>query len=154
MRALTLFSKRALTATLLASSLFALPSCGPDYALFKVSVTSSNKDRDQITQCRMTIRANWKDNDNPGELVLDHYQMTPKRNSDGTLAEGCEGAKTGANIGTFDYSTSRSAGTLKFFVEAINGGNDQVLQKGASDAITVRAFEPSKTEIPVSFDIK
>ena len=149
MRALTLLSKRALTATLLASSLFALPSCGPDYALFKVSVTSTNKERDQIDKCFMTIFADGDEK----KLVLDHYQMTQKRVGGTLEEEGCLGSFTGPKIGTFDYSTSRSSGTLTFQVDA-KDGNAKVLQTGKSAAITVRAFEPSKTEIPVSFDIK
>lgn len=148
MRLSTKFSKGLFAASMLAGSLLAMSGCGPDYAIFKVTVTSVTTPRNNIEECRMSIT-----NEN-GVKVMDGYPL-PKvygKDSTGTpvLEQGCGDGQTKANIGTLSYSSSRKGGTLTFQVDALDN-KGAVLQTGASGAIAPAPYPP---EISVGVTIK
>ncbi len=152
MRSLTRFSKGLLAVGVLAGSLLGMSGCGPDYALFRVDVSSATSPRNQIDECRMTIT------DEKGAVVLDHFLLKavagPQDSSgNATLLQGCQSGITNPRIGTFSYSSSRTTGTLTFQVDAYdnsNGGH-AVVQTGSSDPIAPKAYPP---EVPVTITIK
>jgi len=152
MRFFARFSKGLLGAGLVAGALLAMSGCGPDYAIYKVDITSiDSSNRSDIAYCRITIT------DESGKTVLDHHALN-----------GCTGL-TNQNIGTFSYSSSRSSGSLNFTVEAYDANsydpndhknydpNDKtawpknLLQRGEVDNVPVKAYPP---EIPVTIAIK
>jgi hypothetical protein len=153
MRLFSGISKGLLGAGLVVGALLATSGCGPDYAIYKVDISSiESSNRGDIAYCRLTIT------DEGGKTVLDHYALQAVYNGSGDLVQGCAGTKTNSHIGVFSYSSSRSSGSLKFTVEAYNAnGYDPTdttnnrLQMGASDNIPVKAYPP---EIPVSIAIK
>jgi hypothetical protein len=142
MRSLKAVSKGLLLAGGAAASM-TLAGCGPDYAIFRVNVTSASP-RNDIEVCRMTVTAET------GEVVLKDYplQSVWGADSDGnpTLKQGCEGGMTLFNVGTFSYSTSRSGGSLKFTVNAYNDevliNDDTLIQTKTSDPQEVKAYPP------------
>jgi hypothetical protein len=143
MRSFTRFSKGLFTAGVLASSLLGMGACGPDYALFKVDVSSSVSPRNDIDECRMTVT------DEKGVAVMSDFllkSVAGPLDSSGnpTLIQGCASQITNPRIGIFSYSSSRTTGTLTFRVDAysnINGGH-KVVQAGCSDAIAPKAYPP------------
>ena len=159
MRSFTRFSKGLYTALMLAVSGLGLGACGPDYALFKVDITSSKSPRNNIEDCRMTIT------DEKGVPVLDNYVLGTvagdPNDTSGTLSQGCSGGITGQKIGRFSYSSSRTSGTLTFQVDAwdnhglscgwVTGDPPCVpVQSGSSGPIAPKAFPP---EVPVTIVI-
>jgi hypothetical protein len=147
MRLFSRFSKGLLGAGLVASALFSMSGCGPDYAVYRVDITSiDSSNRSDIAQCRITITAN----DSP-KPALDHY-----------LLNDCAGLTT-SKIGTFSYSSSRSSGSLNFIVESYDAnGYDPTdrtnhrLQWNENDKpgpIAVKAYNGPADEIPVSIAI-
>jgi hypothetical protein len=149
------FSKALVVAGMLAGPVLGLCGCGPDYAIFKVNVTSTTSPRNNIEECRLTIT------DENGHLVLDKYSLDPvygPLDSAGnqTLDQGCAAPLTKANIGVLSYSSSRTSGTLTFRVDAWDNKGQQCgytctpVQTGSSDAKPV-AYPP---EISVSVVIK
>jgi hypothetical protein len=151
MRSFTQFSKGFLATGMLAASLVGISGCGPDYSLFKVTVTSANPDREDIYECLMSVR------DENDELVLDRYRLKTVSGGAGEpLIQGCEAGLTTGNIGTLSYSTSRTSGTLTFQVDAFNNKNgDHVLiQTGKSDPKQPKVYSGPNDEIPVPVTIK
>jgi hypothetical protein len=154
MRSFTQFSKGLLATGMLAASLVGIGGCGPDYSLFKVTVTSSTSPRDDIYECLMTVK------DENGNLVLDRYRLKAIYGGAGEhLVQGCEAGLTNTNgtIGTLSYSSSRTSGTLTFQVDAFdnsNGGH-KVVQTGASDAKQPKVYNGgANDEVPVTIVIK
>jgi hypothetical protein len=154
MRSFTQFSKGLFAAGILAISLAGISGCGPDYALFKVDVSSSTSPRNDIEECRMTIT------NGDGRTVLDSFVLAtvagpPDSSGNLTLAQGCGGGITNAHIGTFSYSSSRTTGTLKFRVDAYNAsgsnGGQKIVQTGESAAVAPAKYPP---EVPVTVVIK
>lgn len=140
------FLKTGIGIALMAGALLGAPGCGPDYALFRVHVTSTNtshEKRDQVSKCVMTIT------NESGGVVLDQYYLQPLRR-DGTLVQGCSPGEMVSDVATFDYSTSRKSGTLTFRVDAMDD-NFNTYQTGESAPIAVKPYPP---EIEVSFAIK
>lgn len=126
-----------------------LTGCGPDYALFKVHVTSDSNRREDIKVCKMAIQ-NEKGGYVVNELVL---EKQADYNSAGELVlrQGCGDGLTKAEVGYFSYSTSRTSGELKFTVTALGGPDDQtVIQKGEGSA----GVQSSSAEIPVQVPMK
>lgn len=163
MRSLTTSSQGLFAAGMLAASLLGISSCGPDYAIFKVEISSSTSPRNNIEECRLTIL------DEKNVVVLDKYRLPsvygPQVGGALTLAQGCEGGLTNAKIGTLSYSSSRTSGTLTFRVDAWDNKGDacghipdnpnvpgcKPVQTGSSAAITPKAYPP---EIPVTITIQ
>jgi hypothetical protein len=161
MRSLTTFSKGLLTCGLLAGSL--LSGCSSDYALFKVTIVSTNAaNRNSIQQCRMTIKdennnyviggSDGAGNDDPNKgYLLKSVAGAPDPNTGAqTLSQGCLGELTRAQIGTFSYSSSRTTGTLTFRVDGVDS-NGNSIQTGTSDPKTPAKFPP---EVEVAVAIK
>ena len=147
MRFLQRISKGLLGAGLVAGALLAMSGCGPDYAIYKVNISSTDSSTlDSIAQCRITVTPS-----DSAKPVLDHYVLN-----------GCTGL-TNQNIGTFSYSSSRSSGSLNFIVEAYDAnGYDPTdrtnhrLQWNENDKpgpIAVKAYNGPADEIPVSIAI-
>jgi hypothetical protein len=130
-------SKSLLVAASMAMASLGLSACGPDYAIFKVHVTSANP-RNDINSCTMTI-TNEADKD-----VLKDWVLKKEYSNDGagniTLKQGCEGGLTKADVGYFSYSSSRSSGSLLFWVKAL-GDNGELIQTKSARA-EVKAFPP------------
>lgn len=149
MRSFMQFSKGLLATGMLAASLVGISGCGPDYSLFKVTVTSKDSPRNTIDECLMTIT------DDQGKLVLDRYRLKAIYGAAGEpLIQGCESALTTGNIGTLSYSSSRTSGTLTFQVDAFdnsNGGH-KVVQTGKGSA-TPKAYNGPSDEISVPITI-
>ena len=147
MRLFTRFSKGLLAAGILAACSFGMSACGPDYAIFRVDVTSTTPDtRNKIEECRMTIT------DENGKPVLDNYPLGYLLATDTSgityAKQGCYAGLTPAKVGTFSYSTSRSSGSLTFVVNALdNGGN--TVQKGCATQ-AVKAYPP-EVSVPLTF---
>lgn len=124
-------------------ALLGLSGCGPDYAIFKVHVTSASP-RNDIEACYMTI-----EDVGTGKLVLDTAPLSKETGVDSsgafTLKQGCQGGVTPANVGYFSYSSSRSSGTLRFTVMGTGNDIGKVLQIRSAEA-EVKAYPP---EIPV-----
>jgi hypothetical protein len=144
MRFLQRISNGLLGAGFVAGALLAMSGCGPDYAIYKVNISSTDSSTlDSIAQCRITVTPS-----DSAKPVLDHYVLN-----------GCTGL-TNQNIGTFSYSSSRSSGSLKFKVEAYdaNGYDPSDTTKNRlqwndpdkSDPIPAKAYPP---EITVSIAI-
>jgi hypothetical protein len=161
MRSSTRFSKGLFTAPMLAVAVLGLGACGPDYALFRVDITSSYTSREKIEECRMTIT------DEKGVPVLDNYVLGTvagdPNDTSGTLSQGCGGGITGQKIGRFSYSSSRTSGTLTFQVDAwdnhglscgwVVGAPPCVpVQSGSSGAIAPKAFPP-EVQVTVLTDV-
>jgi hypothetical protein len=118
MRSFTQFSKGLFATGILAASLVGISGCGPNYSLFKVTVTSKDIPREKISSCLMTIT------DEQGRLVLDSYQLKAIPGAAGELlVQGCAPSLTPQNIGTLSYSSSRTSGALTFKVEAFDDSN-------------------------------
>jgi len=151
MRSFTQYSKGLFATGMLAASLVGITGCGPDYSLFKVSVTSATSPRNQIDECLMTVK------DEGGNLVLDGYRLKAVYGAAGEpLIQGCESALTTGNIGTLSYSTSRTSGTLTFQVDAFdnsNGGH-KVVQTGASEPKQPKVYNGPNDEISVPITIR
>ena len=154
MRSFTQFSKGLFAAGMLATSLVGISGCGPDYALFKVDVSSSTSPRNDIELCRMTVT------NGDGRTVLDDFVLEtvagPNDSSGNpTLAQGCGGEMTNAHIGVFSYSSSRTSGTLKFRVDAYNApganGGQKIIQTGESADVATAMYPP---EVQVTVVIK
>lgn len=161
MSSLTRFSKGLFAAGVLAGSLLGMSGCGPDYALFKVDVSSSTSPRNDIEECRMTItdengKAVQGAVDSNGNVIpsngflLKTVAGPPDSSGNATLLQGCQGAITNPRIGTFSYSSSRTTGTLTFQVDALNSASE-VVQTGKSDPIAPKAYPP---EVQVTVTIK
>ena len=161
MRSFTRFSKGLLAAGVLAGSLLGMSGCGPDYALFKVEVSSSTSPRNNIEQCRMTItdengKAVLGAVDSNGEVIPTNgfllKTVAGPNDADGhaTISQGCAGGLTQGRIGTFSYSSSRTTGTLTFQVNGLNSDN-VVVQTGSSDPFAPKAYPP---EVQVTVTIK
>jgi len=153
MRSFKRCSKGRFTAGMLAVSMLGLGACGPDYALFKVSITTKDPSS-EIEECRMTIT------DEKGSAVLDHFLLktvagSPDSQGNSTLLQGCQGGMTKSNIGLFSYSSSRTTGTLTFQVDAYNStaanGGQKVIETGNSGPVAPAAYPP---EVTVSLEIK
>ncbi len=139
MRTSTLFRNSLCAAGL---ALLGLSGCGPDYAIFKVHVTSAAP-RDDIKECRMTITDN-------GKKILDEFPLEKEYGTDSAgqpiLRQGCEGSMTRADVGYFSYSTSRKSGSLTFTVTGWGGpDNLTVIEQGTSEAKEVKAYPPEIT---------
>jgi hypothetical protein len=154
MRSFTQVSKALFAAGMLAAALVGTSGCGPDYALFKVSVSSSTSPRNDIELCRMTIT------DENNRTVLDSFVLEtvggpPDSSGNPTLTQGCGGGMTNAYIGAFSYSSSRTTGTLKFRVDAYNApgsnGGQKIVQTGESAPVAPVKYPP---EVPVTVVIK
>jgi hypothetical protein len=117
-----------------------LSACGPDYAIYKVHVTSASP-RDDVEYCYLTI-TNEK-----GEDVLKLQELEKAYTTDavGSLAlkQGCQGGLTKPDVGYFSYSTSRTSGSLTFTVIGVNHDNipEKPVQKAESSA-DVKAYPP------------
>jgi hypothetical protein len=143
MRSFAKFSQGLLAAGMLAGSLLSMSGCGPDYAIYKVDVTSAKSPRNDIEECRMTIT------DENDKVVLENYLLMavsgPPDSSGGpTLIQGCSGGITNARIGTFSYSSSRTSGALIFQVDAYNSpaNGSQVVQTGKSGKMAPSPYPP------------
>jgi|SRR5450631_1366525 len=131
MRFLQRISNGLLGAGFVAGALLAMSGCGPDYAIYKVNITSTDSSTlDTIAQCRITVTPS-----DSAKPVLDHYVLN-----------GCAGL-TNQNIGTFSYSSSRSSGSLNFTVEAYNAtgydptdGTKNRVQWGETDGSPAKAY--------------
>jgi hypothetical protein len=155
---------------MLAASLVGIGGCGPDYALFKVNVTSSTSPRTQIEECFMSIK------DEKDKLVLDRYEFHKVYGAAGEpMIQGCEGGLTTDRIGSLSYSSSRTSGTLTFRVNAWDNNGTRCghiaddervaqgdqpasppcvpLQTGNGSA-TPKTYNGPNDEIPVSVTIK
>jgi hypothetical protein len=111
MNFLARFSKGLVATLFVVGAASCLAACGPDYTLFKIHVSSAQP-RNDIDRCTMTIKSG-------DQKVLDEYQLLTVASSDPTtLAQGCAGGMTPANVGLFSFSTSRTSGTLTFTVNA------------------------------------
>jgi hypothetical protein len=148
MRSFTRFSKGLFTAGVLAGSLLGMGACGPNYALFRVDVSSGTSPRNQIEECRMTIT------DENGVVVMNNLPLKtiqgPQDSSgNATLIQGCQGGITNPNIGTFSYSSSRTSGTLTFRVDALDN-KQNVIQTGSG----VGSPAPFPPEVQVTVIIK
>jgi hypothetical protein len=125
-------------------------ACGPDYAIYKVHVTSASP-RDDVEYCYIKI-TNEK-----GEDVLKLQELEKEYTTDpgGGLAlkQGCQGGLTKANVGYFSYSTSRSSGSLSFTVLGLDHDNnpDKPVQQAEARDVQVKAYPP---EIEVNLDMQ
>ena len=143
MRPSTKFSKRLFAASMLAGSLLAMSGCGPDYAIFKVTITSVTTPRNNIEECRMSIT-----NEN-GVKVMDDYPL-PKvygKDSSGNtvLQQGCGDGQTNGNIGTLSYSRSSTSGTLTFTVDAWDNTGQQCGYTKVAPCLPVQTSQTSDT---------
>jgi hypothetical protein len=154
MRSFTQISKGLVATGILAASL--VGGCGPNYSLFKVTVTSKDIPRDKIGYCLMTIT------DEQGRLVLDRYQLNAVPGAPGELLQqGCQTGLTPQNIGTLSYSSSRTSGALTFVVEAYddeNGGHTLIQSNDQGSGNNPQTAQPKvyngpNDEIPVSITI-
>jgi hypothetical protein len=130
MRGFKQLSKIFLAGGVLAAS---LSSCG-DYRIYDVHVTSSAgsnaSSREFITLCEMTISI-----DGEPKPILDRFALS-----------GCQGGTlTTPEVGRFSYSTSRTSGTLKFQVDALDHVNTTI-QSGNSSAVDSASY-PWKVEV-------
>ena len=135
MGSLTRFSKGLVAALLAGGAALSLGGCGPNYAIFKVHVSAATP-RDDIWSCKMTIA------DESGHCVVSDYELQQIAGPVGQPnSQGCGGGVTPANVGYFSYSSSRSSGTLKFTVNAVdNSGN--VVETNTSADIPIQAYPP------------
>jgi hypothetical protein len=145
MRSLTRISKVLLVSAVAVGGSFGLAGCGPDYAIFAVTVSSATP-RNDIADCRMTVTA-----DN-GEKVLDGWVLHQVAGNPGEpLKQGCASELTPAKVGVFSYSTSRASGSLTFKVSAYSDtvpydpSNDKPVES-ASATTAIKKYPP---EIPV-----
>jgi len=148
MRSSKAFSKVLLASGMVAGALLGLGGCGPDYALYKVTISSTTTPRDLIEECRMTIT------DENNVVVLNHYLLptrygAPDSAGNQTLDQGCAGNLTKASIGTLSYSSSRTSGTLTFQVDALDN-TGKAVQTGKKDANPA----PYPPEVPVAVVIQ
>ncbi len=145
MRLFTLLSRGLLAAALLAGAALGMTACGPNYAIFKVDITSTTSPRNNIELCTMTIT------DENNVLVLDNYQLASElgTNPDGTYyaKQGCAAGLTPAHVGVFSYSSSRTSGSLTFVVNALDN-DSAVVQTGRSTA-NVSAYPP-EVSVPLT----
>ena len=160
MRSFKRYSKGLFTAGVLAASVLGLGACGPDYALFRVDVTSTKSPRNNIEECHMTIT------DENGAKVLDQLPLKTvsgpaDTSGNPTLLQGCQGGLTNSNIGSFSYSSSRTGGTLTFQVDAWDNNGQQCGFTGVAPCLPVQTgnsgpIAPAKypPEVPVTIAIK
>jgi hypothetical protein len=122
-----------------------LAGCGPDYAIFAVTISSATP-RNDIADCRMTITA-----DN-GDKVLDGWVLHQVAGNPGEpLKQGCASELTPAKVGVFSYSTSRSSGSLTFKVNAYSDTvpYDPSNDKPVESATATKAIAKYPPEIAV-----
>ena len=130
------------TGLLLASGL-GLAGCGPDYALFKLTVTTSSP-RNAIDHCRVSVT------DQAGKCVLREYQFPfgPIDSTGNFVQYGCAGGLTPSKVGDFSWSTSQVGGTFTFQVNAYNA-NSVIEQSATSKPVAAKAFPPEMPAIGI-----
>jgi hypothetical protein len=146
MRLTSRFKKSLVAAVLVAAGGLGLSGCGPDYAIFTVTVWGDQSDRDNINKCLMSIT------DEGGNAVVTNYTLEtvssgidPATGELGRNLQGCangqmaNSSKTG--VGVFSYSTSRTSGALTFKVDAVDV-NSKVRETGTSDPAPIKAYPP------------
>jgi hypothetical protein len=149
MRSFTQFSKGLVATGILAASLLGTSGCGPNYSLFKVTVTSKDIPRDKISACLMTIT------DDQGRIVLDTYQLKAVYGAAGELlSQGCAAGLTPQNIGTLSYSSSRTSGALTFKIDAFDDSNGgHALVQTGSNSAQPKTYNGPNDEISVPITI-
>jgi hypothetical protein len=139
MTSLVRFSK-GLVGFLLASGL-GLAGCGPDYALFKLQITTSQP-RNTIDHCAVSVA------DQKGRCVLDEYQI-PSGPLDSTglfVQYGCAPGLTPSKVGDFSWSTSQVGGTFTFQVNAYDA-NSKIEQSVTKSDVAAKAYPPEMPAI-------
>lgn len=136
--------EKILSLGLLTAAVGAASGCNSDYALFNVhphfALGVSANDRQGIESCRLTIT------DEKGGKVVDGHMLALKKVSD-TRYVGCGGGVTPADIGNLSYSTSLSAGTLKFTVDGLDNSKN-VTYTGSAQG-TIKVFHSASDEVGV-----
>jgi hypothetical protein len=141
MTSLARFSKGLIAAGVLLASGLGLAGCGPDYALFKLSITASSP-REAIDHCSVSVT------DENGKCVLNEYRI-PYGPVDGTgsfVQYGCFPAMTPSKVGDFSFSTSHVKGTFTFQVNAYNA-NSQIEQSVKSQPVAAKPYPPEMPAI-------
>ncbi len=108
--------------------------CNADYGLFKVHSSFDNKNYDNIYQCKLTITDQQGKDVEPGIILQGHVDTDT-----GKLTSGCSGGNQRAtnDIGSLNYSTSRTSGTLTFTVDAYDNNNNKLQSGSASQSVKV-----------------
>jgi len=114
-------------------ALVATSGCGPDYALYKVHITTQSQkqaDRDPIDECRISAT------DDQNKPVITDQLLGTDYDSQNVLQHGCASTATKSFIGDFSYSTSRTSGSLTFTVNAYSTANGAktVIMTGSGSA--------------------
>jgi hypothetical protein len=141
------FRNRLCVAALALAGSLGLSACGPNYAIYKVHVTSATP-RTDIEYCRITI-TNDKGEDVLKDQEFEKEYTTEAGGTGLALKQGCQGGLTKADVGYFSYSTSRSSGSLTFKVVATDNLEKPVQQAEATKE--VKAYPP---EIEVKLDMQ
>lgn len=135
-------SKGLLATGMLLASGLGLAGCGPDYALFKLQVTTSSP-RNTIDHCGISVI------DEKGRCVLKDYQLpndAPLDSSELFVQYGCAGGLTPSKVGDFSWSTSQVTGTFTFQVNAYDA-NSAIEQSATSSAVAAKAYPPEMPAI-------
>jgi hypothetical protein len=128
MRPTTRFTKGLIATVLATAGAMGLGGCGPDYAIFAVTVFGDQTDRDNISECYMSIT------DEGGHPVVSNLKLDTISGgidpSTGEMRRNIQGCASGqmannskTGVGVFSYSTSRTSGALTFKVEAVDVNN-------------------------------
>jgi hypothetical protein len=144
MNKLVRFSKGLIATGMLLASGLGLAGCGPDYALFKITVTTSSP-RNTIDTCAISVK------DQAGKCVLKEYQFKagPLDSTGQFLQYGCQGGLTPSKIGSLSWSTSDVSGTFTFQVNAYDT-NHAIEQSATSDSVAAKKYPPEMPEIPMT----
>jgi len=146
MRLTTRFKKSLIAAVLVAAGGLGLSGCGPDYAIFAVTVWGDQSDRDNINACLLSIT------DEGGHAIVTNFPLEtvssgidPATGELGRNIQGCANGQMANNsktgVGIFSYSTSRTSGSLTFKIDAVDV-NSKVRETGTSDPAGIKAYPP------------
>jgi len=158
----TLRFSKLLSLGLLSAAIGGASGCSSDYGLFSVHTTfpaGNATDRQSIEQCKLSISDGKTDADgnllpNVVEGYLLELRKIPANTALGYYFVGCGGSnQTPQDIGRISYSTSRTTGSLTFWVDALDNAGNPVWH-GVSDAQAVKVFQTANDEVKVEILMK